>query len=116
MYYLTIFIFAFAALLGIILLSYVLRNKETPKGLAIIHGSIAALGLILLITLIIISPAKAYLSLIFFVLAGLGGFTIMYRDLTGKFLPKWLALGHGLIAVTGFILLIVYLLQHQLIL
>lgn len=103
---LTVFsIFVLAAVLGAYLISFILGNKNTPKGVAIIHGATAALGIILLIIISVIYPIKPYISLILFILAALGGFTMMYRDITGKSLPKWLALGHGLLAVVALILL-----------
>lgn len=103
---LIIVVFLIAAILGMLLISYLLRNKNTPKGLAIIHGSIAAFGILLLICYLLFYSTSPYLSLIFFIIAAIGGFTLMYRDITGKTLPKWLAIGHGTIAVIGFLLLL----------
>lgn len=103
---LTIFVFALAALMGVILIWFLLRNKNTPKGLAIIHGTTAGIGILLLVAVLFTSQTKPYLSLAFFILAAIGGFTMMYRDIFGKSLPKWLAVGHGLIAVVGFVLLL----------
>jgi hypothetical protein len=47
-------------------------------------------------------------SIVLFVMAALGGLVLIYRDMTGKSIPKWLAVGHGLIAVAGFIFLLIY--------
>jgi hypothetical protein len=47
-------------------------------------------------------------SAVLFVIAALGGFIMMARDVTGKSIPKWLAVVHGLLAVTGFVLLLVF--------
>ena len=105
---LTIIIFAIVALLGLLLLTYILKNKNTPKGVAIIHGSFGALGILLLAIYICLYSSRPYLSLIIFILAAVGGFIMMFRDITGRSLPKWLALGHGSIAVIGFILLLVF--------
>lgn len=110
---LTIILFALAATLGLGLISYVLTNKNTPKGVAIIHGTIGASAIVLLLLYVWLYSPGLYLSLIFFVLAALGGFTLIYRDLTGKSLPKWLALGHGLLAVIGFILLLIFVFYSQ---
>lgn len=82
---LAIVLFAIAALLGFYLLTFVLQNKNTPKGVAFTHGPLAAMGL-----------------------AALGGFSLIYRDLTGSPLPKWLAIGHGLTALIAFIFLIIF--------
>jgi hypothetical protein len=50
-------------------------------------------------------------SAVLFVIAALGGFIMLARDLGNKPIPKWLAVGHGLLAVTGFILLLVFAFQ-----
>ncbi|ASQ45599.1 hypothetical protein [Legionella clemsonensis] len=104
---LAIIFFSLAAILGLYLLTYVLTEKHTPKGVAIIHGSTASLGLVLLIiySLLYQTPTA---SLIVFILAALGGLYLFYRDITGKEIPKLLAIGHGSIAIIGFILLIVF--------
>lgn len=105
----TLLFFIIAALLGVFLIYYILTGKNTPKGLAIIHGLTAALGIVSLVIVLIITHVNAYISLVLFILAALGGFLMMYRDITGKSLPKWLALGHGLIALSAFILLLLAL-------
>ncbi|CEK11035.1 hypothetical protein [Legionella hackeliae] len=104
---LAIIFFSLAAILGIYLLSYVLAEQNTPKGVAIIHGAMASCGLLLVIIYsLLYQPPTA--SLIIFLLAALGGIFIFYRDITGKKVPKLLAMGHGSIAVIGFILLILF--------
>lgn len=102
-----IIVFALAALLGLYLLSYVLTNKNTPKGVAMIHGGIAFTGILILIiySLLYQSPLA---SLVVFILTALGGFTLFYLDITGKKIPKILAVGHGSLAILGFILLVIF--------
>lgn len=109
---LSIFLFATAALLGVYLLSFVLQDKNTPKAVAFTHGPLAATGLILLILYAIIYTPKPIISILIFIIAALGGFTLVFRDLTGKSMPKWLALGHGFIAVIGFVFLIFFAFFH----
>lgn len=107
----SIFLFAVSALLGVYLLSFVLRNISTPKHIALFHGPIAAMGLMLLIIYAVLNQPASNLiiiSIIIFTLAALGGFVLIYRDLTGRSVPKWLAIGHGLTATAGFILLLVF--------
>lgn len=106
--YITIGLFSLAALLGLILISYVLRSKETPKAAVFAHGVMAAAGLVLLLLYVLDNGPGPWESLILFVLAATGGFYMFYRDLTGRPIPKWLAVGHGLLAVTGFVLLLVF--------
>lgn len=104
----SIIFFALAALLGLYLLSFVLQNKNTPKGIAFTHGPVAAIGLIVLIIYAFLNHPKPIVSIVLFVLAAMGGAMLIYRDLTGKSVPKWMAIGHGLIATMGFIFLIVF--------
>ncbi|WP_442499363.1 hypothetical protein [Methylobacter sp. sgz302048] len=101
-----IVLFSLAALLGIFLLTFVLRGKETPKAVTFIHGPIAFTGLVLLIVYAFQYSPAPIASLILFIIAALGGFVLIARDLTTSSMPKWLALLHGLIAVAGFVLLL----------
>ena len=103
-----ILFFALAALLGLYLLSFVLQNKNTPKGVAFTHGPLAAAGLIILIIYAFFHHPSPIVSIILFVLAALGGVMLIWRDLTGKSVPKWMAIGHGLTAIVGFIFLIIF--------
>lgn len=104
----SILLFALAAMLGFYLLTFVLTDRPTPKGIAFIHGPLAAIALIILIMYALTHHPAPILSICVFVVAALGGLTLIYRDLTGKTLPKWLALGHGMLALIGFILVVVY--------
>jgi len=104
--YLIIALFALGAIIGMYLLALILQKKETPKFVSFIHGAFVATALILLIVYNSNHPGLIE-SVVLFVVAALGGFVLITRDLTGKPLPKWLALGHGLIAVVGFIFLLV---------
>jgi hypothetical protein len=107
MIYTAISFFALAAILGMTLLYYVLSNKETPKGMAITHGVFAATGIVLLIYYITDNPGPIE-SLVLFVIAALGGAILFARDISGKKVPKWLAILHGLLAVSGFVFLLLF--------
>lgn len=108
MIYTSIALFALAAILGMILLSFILRDKETPKGLAFAHGPIAAIGLILLFIYTFNNSPGPVESLVLLTIAAIGGIVVFMRDITNKPVPKWLAVTHGLIAVTGFVFLLVF--------
>jgi hypothetical protein len=41
-------------------------------------------------------------------MAALGGFFLVFRDLTGNPVPKAIAVVHGLLAVSGFVFLLIY--------
>lgn len=107
MIYTAIAFFALAAILGMILLSYVLKEQETPKGVVFAHGPLAATGLVLLIIYTVNQPGPVE-SIVLFTVAALGGIVMLIRDLSGKKIPKWLGVLHGLIAVSGFIFLLVF--------
>jgi hypothetical protein len=106
--YLIIGLFALGALIGMYLLALVLQKKETPKFVALIHGLFVATALILLIVYNVKYGPGLMESIVLFVIAALGGAVLIVRDLTGKPIPKWLALAHGLIAIAGFVYLLVY--------
>ena len=107
MLYASIVLFALAAIFGIIILKNWLTSSDTSKGTVYVHGVFAALGLVLLIALALQSKDSRYtVSIILFVVAALAGFYMFLRDLKGKFSPTALAIVHGLVAVAGFIFLI----------
>ncbi|WP_419421029.1 hypothetical protein ACNVED_06960 [Legionella sp. D16C41] len=101
-------IFALAAILGIYLFNYMLQGKNPPKGVVMIHGSFAAVGIVLLILYLISSRSSPIVSLVLFVLAAIGGFYIVWRDIMQKPVPKFMVAGHGLIALIAFIFLLVF--------
>jgi hypothetical protein len=101
-------ILSMTALLGIYLLSLVLRNKETPKAAALLHGLFAVTGLLLLISYSNGSEQSPLVSIVVFVIAALGGLVLFYKDVTGKQIPKWLAVVHGLTALIGFVFLVLF--------
>lgn len=111
--YLIIGLFALGALLGMYLLAMVLQNKETPKSVALLHGVFVAAALVLLIVYTLNHPPGPVESVVLFVMAALGGFVLVTRDLTNKRLPKWLAIGHGLVAVAGFVFLLLHAFSTQ---
>jgi hypothetical protein len=109
---LSVLLITMAVLLGIYLLTFILQNKSTPKGVAFTHGPLASLGLILLIIYAFVQGPDPIISIIIFIIAALGGLVLIFRDLTGKSLPKWMAIGHGAIAAIGYILLLKFVFFH----
>lgn len=100
--------FALAALLGLYLLSFILRDKKTPKAVAFIHGPVAGIGLILLIIYSYLHAASPITSLVLFILAAFGGIMLLYRDLSGQPVPKAMAIGHGATAIVALIFLLIF--------
>jgi hypothetical protein len=110
--YLIAGLFAAAALAGVYLITLVLTHKETPKAITLIHGLFAATALVLLAIYTFRERPAPVESLVLFVLAASGGFVLVYKDFTGRKIPKWLAVVHGLTAVTGFIFLIMFIVRE----
>lgn len=101
-------LFTVALLLGMYLLSFVVRNKETPKSIAFLHGIVAAIALVMLIIYSVNTNEKVMASTILFVFAAIGGIFFFIKDITGKHLPKWLAIAHGITAEAAFVILLFY--------
>ena len=108
MLYTAIAFFALAAVLGMFLISFVLRGKETPKGVVFTHGPLAVIGLVLLVIYSFRQSPGPTEAIVLFAIAAAGGLVMVWRDLTRRTVPKWLAILHGLLAVGGFIYLLVF--------
>jgi len=108
-------LFVLAALGGLTMVIMRLRGiPQPPTWLALIHGTVAAAGLITLgyNAMTQTLPTLAMVALGIFVLAALGGFTIFgLFHMQGKPLPIPLILGHGLTALVGVGLLIAAMMQ-----
>lgn len=108
-------LFALAALGGLTMAG--IRAAGTPRPptwLALGHGAIAAtaLGTLIYTAATQVLPTVALVALGGFVLAGLGGGTIfVFFHLPGKPLPMPLVLGHGVIAVAAFVMLMIGIFQ-----
>ena len=108
MLYSIIGLFALGAVVGMYLLSFVLRSKETPKVAVVIHGLFVAVALVMLIYYNMNNGPGLSETIVIFILAAASGLVLVVRDFSKKSLPKWLAVGHGLIAVVGFLFLLAY--------
>ena len=105
----TIILFALAAVLGVVLITKVFKDEDRPKAVIYSHGTAAAVALVLLIIAYMNQGGTTWLmtSILVFIVAALGGFVMFGREISEKTIPKWLAVVHGLIAVTGFVLLLI---------
>jgi hypothetical protein len=101
-------LFSLAALLGMFLLTFVLKGKETPKAVVFTHGPLAVAGLILLLVYTFKHSPGPIESIVLFAIAAIGGIVLVFKDLTGKSIPRWLAVVHGLLAITGFVFLLAF--------
>ncbi len=88
MMYLTIGLFALAAILGLSILIKWLTKKEASRAVIYSHGIIAATALVLLTVYAVQNPANfPKASLILFVITALGGFYMFSLDLKKRTPP-----------------------------
>lgn len=101
------------ALFGVHLITRILQNKPTVKTSIFFHTLFVLSGVSLLfITWSNTENQLINLSLLFFILAALGGITMVYMDVVKKIKPPAiLAIGHMLLAVTGVTILAIYLFE-----
>lgn len=113
MLFTAIVFFLIAGFFGIFLLRALLTNQVTSKPIVFIHGSVAGVALLALVTYVALGHTAPLLitSLALFILAAIGGFTLFVLDTTGKKVPKALAIGHPLLALTSVVILIIYIIQ-----
>ena len=88
-------------------------NRNPPVWLAMAHGGLAVAGVALLAFAVLAggAPAAAMWSLVLFLVAAAGG-TVLFLSYEWKreLLPVWLVLVHAVVAVAGFLLLVVSIL------
>ena len=102
-----IILFAVAALAGLSLLVPVLQGKSPSRPFVYIHGGVAAVALVMLVLQFLQAGSTVpQLSVIFFVVAALGGFVLFALDLQKKAIPKVLALIHAGVAIAAFLILL----------
>ena len=95
--------FASAAAIGGYLGKEVMEGKETRKGLALIHGPLAATGLVLLIVSAIRDRKRELiLPISLFAGAALGGGYLFSRDISGKRPQRSVTIAHGSLALIAF--------------
>lgn len=107
--YLCITLFALSAVLGLTILLKWLSKKDASKGVIYSHGIVAAVALVLLIVYAVMNPANfPKASIIVFVIAALFGFYMFINDLRKKMSPMAIAFTHALLAVAGFVMLLLF--------
>jgi hypothetical protein len=110
------YLFALAALGGVVLATLHFRGKKLPVPIAVVHGAVAATGVVLL-TVGITQAAGSdktlgVWSLVLFLVAAVGG-AVMFigYHLRNRPLPSPFVVMHALTAVLAFILLLIWLSQ-----
>lgn len=107
-------LFALAAVGGLFVASVRVRSDENPPvPLALIHGAVAAAGLVTLLISVATTnwPTVPTAAAGLFVAAALGGFVIFATHLRGQKIAISLVIGHAVLAVAGFVTLLIAVLS-----
>jgi len=109
MLYLSIVLFAIAAVLGLAILVKWLSKNDASKGVIYAHGIVAAIALVLIVVYALQNPENyPQLSIILFVMGALGGFYLFFTNIKSNARPIGIAFIHALIAVGAFVTLLVF--------
>lgn len=108
---------SFTVLFGLIILNSILNNKRAPKPIVFLHGAVALFSILVLTGYIAAGHRETLLiaALTLFIFAAFGGFYILSLNIRKKPIPKLFVLVHPLVGLSGFITLIVYVLQNHVI-
>jgi hypothetical protein len=106
--YTIIGLFALGAIIGMYLMALVLKDMATPRSVTFIHGLFVGIAFVLLVIYTKMNTPEPIDSFVLFCIAAVGGLVLVYKDLTGRIVPKWLALTHGFAALSGFVFLFVF--------
>lgn len=101
-------LFSLAAIIGMAMLSFVLKGKRPSMALVLTHGPLALAGIVLLLIYSTTHHPIPFESILLFIIAASGGIILVIHHFMGKMIPKWLAIAHGIIAVVGFIFLLLF--------
>ena len=106
-----IWLFAIAALGGLLMALMVFKGRDRPPSwLAMLHGFLGAAGLTLLVWATTMGggvPSLVNIGLVILLLAALGGAYMALKFHVKMLpLPKTIVLGHGALAVVGFVLVL----------
>ena len=104
-----VILFAIGAVAGLTMAAMHFRKSSKPRtALATAHGLFAGGGLVLLVwTVVKMGGAHGVqIALALFLVAAAGGVTLLSFHLRGRALPGALIIGHGLVAISAFIVLV----------
>ncbi|MEO8762444.1 MAG: hypothetical protein ABI388_12660 [Bacteroidia bacterium] len=109
MLYLSIVLFALAAVLGLTILIKWLSDKNASRGVIYSHGIVAATALVILIVYAFQHPESfPKASIVLYVTAALAGIYMFIGTLKNKPNPIALAFVHALVAIAATVTLLVF--------
>jgi hypothetical protein len=105
----SILLLAVSAVFGLTILIKWLTNKGASRAVVYSHGAFAVGGLALLIAYAVYHPDNfPKTSILLFAIAAVAGIYMFVRDLQNKTSPNSLAITHALVAVSGFVILLLF--------
>jgi len=106
-------LFALGALGGLFMAARSFKGQSIPVPVAVLHGLAGATGLVLLLVAVLmgIGGGTAQIALGVLVVAALGGFYLLSFHLRKERHPKAVIVVHALVAVTGFLTLLIAIYQ-----
>ncbi|MDX5442310.1 MAG: hypothetical protein LPJ89_00830 [Hymenobacteraceae bacterium] len=116
MLYATIVLFIMAAIMGAYMFTMVLSRRPRPNWTLLLHGAFAATAISLLIyySAMHTEESAPTASIVFFILAVFGGFIMLIIDkVMSRRVPVYFPLLHAGAAVTGLVLLVIYVINHS---
>lgn len=107
--YVSIVLFALAAVLGVTIITKWFSGKGASKAVIYSHGVVAVAGFLLLIYYAVQNQHNfPKVSIILFAIAAVAGLYMFTGDQKGKPHPMAIAVTHALVAVIGFVTLLYF--------
>lgn len=106
--YLALSFFAFAVILGMYLISFVLEGKKPPRIIVFILGPSVVFGLAALVLYSTNQGGGFVAPIVLLSIAAASGLMLFTFDFTESKIPRWAAISNGFAAGTGFIVLLFY--------
>lgn len=106
-------LFALGALGGLFMAVRSFKGQSIPVPVAVLHGLFGACGLVLLLVAVMtgMGGSTAQIALGILLVAALGGFYLLSFHLRKERHPKAVIVVHALVAVTGFLTLLMAIYQ-----
>ncbi len=108
--------FGITATIGLYMLTRFFRGLSRQNGVMMLHGIGAgtAIGILFYYSAFELNTEVPYASIFFFIVAVFGGLFMAFWDkIMNRKMPKYFPLFHAGAAVTGFLLLLIYVINHS---
>jgi hypothetical protein len=103
-------LFSVALLIGLTQGTLVIRKKNIPIPLAVVHGGFAFIGIAILTVTVFYQTSfeKSFVSLIIFIASAVAGFLMFVDHLLKRPWPKTLLILHFIFNITAYVILLTW--------